>query len=172
MAEPVTIDEAKAQVRMVDDDSEDTFLTSLIAPARALVEKRTGLSFVAGERTYSFSRWGDYLEVYIRPVTAVEVTYGEDDTTYTGIAPLGRFPFRVYPASGDTFPTLVDGETITATVTTGALATTSNEYLIGKRAILLLIGLWFENRGEGPLTEDQQRTLDWALEPLSPLPAY
>ena len=38
MAEPITLDEAKAQCRMGDDDSEDTFITSLIAPARAYVE--------------------------------------------------------------------------------------------------------------------------------------
>jgi uncharacterized phiE125 gp8 family phage protein len=180
LAEPVTLAEAKAQVRMTEDDSEDTFLTSLIAPARAFIERRSRYLFVGGARTETFRRWGDYLEIYRRPIASVEsVTYSTsddpaDDISYTGfVADFNSFPLRIYPAFGGTgFPTLVDGQTITVSYTAGALDTTDEAYLIGKRAILLLIGFWFDNRGEGPLTEDQERTLKWCLEELGPVSAY
>jgi hypothetical protein len=62
--EPVTLREAKAQVRMANDDSEDEFLEGLISPARAYVERVSRYSFVAGSKTATFTRWGDFLEIY------------------------------------------------------------------------------------------------------------
>jgi uncharacterized phiE125 gp8 family phage protein len=180
LAEPVSLAEAKAQVRMVEDNSEDTFITSLIAPARAYVERVSRNLFVEGERTETFRRWGDYLELWRKPVVSVDtVTYSTsddpaDDIEYTGFAAdYNSFPLRIYPAFGGTgFPTLVAGQVITVVYTAGALATTDEQYLLGKRAMLLLIGLWFDNRGEGPLTEDQQRAYDMAIEGLRPVSAY
>lgn len=176
MAEPVTLAEAKAQVRMVEDDSEDTFIESLIAPARARVERVSGYSFVAGSRTAAFSRWGDYLELYHRPVTGITtVTYGSDGTgtEYEGQVNLSSYPVRIYPAAdGSGFPELADGETIIVTYTVGAVASTSEEYLIGKRAMLLLIGFWFDNRGEVPLSKDAQLAFTGLMDDLRPLSAY
>jgi hypothetical protein len=57
---------------------------------------------------------------------------------------LGRFPLRIYPATNSSFPALNDGEVITVEYTSGVLTSTDEEYLIGKRAMLLLIGHWFE----------------------------
>jgi uncharacterized phiE125 gp8 family phage protein len=180
LAEPVTLAEAKAQVRMSTDDSEDTFITSLIAPARAYVERVSRNLFVAGERTETFRRWGDYLEIWRRPIASVDtVTYSTsddpaDDIEYTGFATdLNSFPVRIYAAFGGTgFPTLVDGQVITVVYTAGALDATAEEYLLGKRAMLLLIGFWFDNRGEAPLTKDQQLAFDMVLGGLAPLSAY
>lgn len=177
MAEPVTLAEAKAQVRMVDDNSEDTFITSLIAPARARIERASGFMFVAAERTAVFTGWGDYLQLWRRPVATIDtVEYGSDGTgtEYEGFqANLGGYPVKIYPAlDGSGFPELDDGQTITVTYTTGALNDESEEYLLGKRAMLLLIGFWFDNRGEVPLSKDVQFALDCILNELSPLPAY
>lgn len=180
MAEPVTLAEAKSQVRMVEDDSEDTFITSLIAPARAYVERASRLLFVAGTRTETFRQWGDYLEIWRRPIASIQtVTYSTsddpaDDVEYEGFATdFNSFPLRIYPALGGTgFPTLVDGQVITVAYTTGALAATSEEYLIGKRAILLLIGFWYDNRGEVPLSKDVKFALDCILDELRPISAY
>lgn len=178
MAEPVTIAEAKAQTNMVDDDSQDTFLTSLLAPARAYVERATGFFWVAATRTEAFSRWGDYLEIYRRPIASIgSVTYGADGTgaEYEGFqANLAAFPLRIYPAS-EGFPDLASGQTIAVTYTSGVLVSTSEEYLIGKRAMLLLIGLWFDNRGEipvGSVTGDIARAVEFALDGLRPVSAY
>jgi uncharacterized phiE125 gp8 family phage protein len=180
LAEPITLAEAKAQVRMVEDDSEDTFITSLIAPARAYVERVSRFSFVAGERTVTFPAWGNYLAIWRQPIASVDsVTYSvsddpADDVAYEGFAAdLNSFPLRIYPAlGGNGFPTLVDGQTITVTYTTGALDDESEEYLIGKRAMLLLIGFWYDNRGEVPLTKEVKLAFDSILSELTPLSAY
>lgn len=178
MAEPVTLSEAKYQCRMEDDTSDDTFITSLIAPARAYVERRTRRLFVEGERTETFARWGDYLEIWRSPIVSIDtVAYSTtddptDDEEYTGfIANLG-FPARISPADGDDFPDLIEGGTITVTYTAGALEATSEEYLIGKRAILLLIGFWYDNRGEVPLSKDARFAIDELLNELGPVSAY
>lgn len=179
MAEPVTLAEAKAQCRMVEDDSEDTFLTSLIAPARAYVERRSRRLFVGGSRTETFWRWGDYLEIWRSPITSIEsVSYSttadpDDDADYTGFVVNLGFPARINPSlDGSGFPELIEGGTITVTYTGGALDPTSEDYLLGKRAILLLIGFWCENRGEVPIDKNTELALDCILDDLSPIPVY
>lgn len=183
MAEPVTLAEAKAQVRMVDDASEDTFITSLIAPARAYVERVSRHFFETGTRVQTFYQWGDYLEIYRRPITAITtVKYSVsddplDDVEYEGFAvDFNSFPLRIYPAlGGNGFPTLVDGQVITVTYTGTALASTTEEYLIGKRAMLLLIGHWFDNR-ETAVIGQTSSEVDFAvrelLDTLRPVSAY
>ena len=177
MAEPISLTEAKAQVRMNNDDTQDTFITSLIAPARALVERRSGYSFVAGTRVFQFTRWGDFLEIYLRPISSVtSVEYVDEegaDATYEDyLAPLGAYPFRIFPAVNDEFPTIADGTTITVTLAADAVDSTSQEYLIGKRAMLLALGFWFDNRGEVPLSKEVQLALDSLLAEITPIPAY
>lgn len=181
MAEPVTLTEAKAQVNMVNDNSQDTFLTSLIAPARAYVERVTRYFWVAATRTETFGSWGDFLELYRRPIASVDhIYYGpagdNTDTEYTGaITPVGRFPLRIYPATDASFPDLNDGEVVTVQYTSGALDATSEEYLIGKRAMLLIIGDWFEYREGsmiGTLSPNVQFALDQLLDTLRPVSAY
>jgi uncharacterized phiE125 gp8 family phage protein len=180
MAEPVTLAEAKAQVRMADDTSEDTFLTSLLAPARAYVERVSRHFFESGTRTETFRRWGDYLEIYRRPIaTVTSVKYSTsddpaDDIEYTGFAvDFNSFPLRIYPAfGGNGFPELVDGQVITVIYTVTSMPTTSEEYLIAKRAMLLLIGYWFDNRGEVPLNKEMKLALDDMLGAIQPLSAY
>jgi uncharacterized phiE125 gp8 family phage protein len=183
VAEPITLAEAKAQVRMVEDDSEDTFITSLIASARAYVERVSRHYFVAATRTETFRRWGDYLEIYRRPVasiTSVKYSVSDDpldDVSYEGFAAdLNSFPLRIYPAFGGTgFPALVDGQTITVIFVSGAYGSTTEEYLIGKRAMLLLIGHWFENR-EAAVVGQASAEVDFAvnslLDTLRPVSAY
>jgi uncharacterized phiE125 gp8 family phage protein len=183
MAEPVTITEAKAQCRMADDNSEDTFITSLIAPARAYVERVSRCLFVEGTRVETFRRWGDYLEIWRRPITSITtVTYSTsddpvDDVEYEGFATdFNSFPLRIYPAfGGNGFPTLVDGQTITVTYVAGAMAATSEEYLLGKRAMLILIGHWFEYREAalaGQVSSDVEFTVRSLLDELRPISAY
>lgn len=179
MAEPVTLTEAKAQCRMADDTSEDTFITSLIAPARAYVERVSTYGLVAGTRVFTFSKWGDYLEIYLRPITSLtSVAYVDEEgdaQTYTPLAPLGAYPFRIFPVASDEFPTILEGSTITVTVAAGALDATSQEYLIAKRAILLLIGHWFEFREAaliGQVTDEIAFAVSSLLDDLRPISAY
>jgi uncharacterized phiE125 gp8 family phage protein len=182
LAEPVSLTEAKQQTRMVDDDSEDTFITSLIAPARAYVERVSRFLFVGGERTETFWRWGDYLEIWRQPITSIDtIAYSTtadpvDDVEYTGFVVNSGFPTRISPAlDGIGFPELIDGGTITVTYTAGALATTDEAYLIGKRAILLLIGHWFDIRGTaavGTISSEIEFAVTELLNTIKPLSAY
>jgi uncharacterized phiE125 gp8 family phage protein len=181
MAEPVTLTEAKAQCRMENDNSDDTFITSLIAPARAYVERVGRRLFVAGTRTETFNRFGDYLEIWRSPITAItSVEYStsddpNDDAAYTGfVANLG-FPARISPADGDEFPDLITGGTITVTYTAGAIDAASEEYLIGKRAMLILIGHWFEFReaaAAGIVSNEIAFCISSLLDELRPISAY
>jgi uncharacterized phiE125 gp8 family phage protein len=174
--EPVNLSEAKAQCRMAEDTSEDSFIASLIAPARAYVERVSRYLFVGGERTETFTRWGDYLEIWRQPITSIDsVTYSTTDDplgdeTLTGFVSYLGFPARV--SLEDDFPDLIEGGTITVTYTAGAVASTSEAYLIGKRAMLLLIGYWFDNRGEVPLSREAKLAFDEILRDLSPVSAY
>lgn len=179
MAEPVSIDEAKAQCRMVEDDSEDTFIESLIAPARAYVERITRFFWVAATRTERFNAFGDYLEIFRGPIaTLTSITYGPDGTgtSYSGAqVNLGARPVRIYPAVDDAFPELDDGNTIIVTFTSGALSSTSEEYLIGKRAMLILIAHWFEYResaAAGIVSKDVDFTVRELLDSIRPVSAY
>jgi uncharacterized phiE125 gp8 family phage protein len=181
MTEPVSLSEAKAQCRMADDDSEDTFITSLIAPARAYVERVSRFFFVAASRTETFGAFGDYLEIYRRPIASVdEIAYldsdGADATYADAVVNLDRFPLRIYPAIvGDGFPDLGEGGAVTVTFTSGALDAPSEEYLIGKRAMLLLIGHWFEFREAaqaGVVSSEIAFAISSLLDELRPVSAY
>lgn len=180
MAEPVTLAEAKAQTNMVGDDSQDTFLTSLLAPSRAYVERVSRYFWVAATRTETFGAWGDFLEIHRRPIASVDaISYTDEagsDADYTGfLAPLTRYPLRIYPGIDTSFPALGDGGAISVTYTSGALSSTSEEYLIGKRAMLLLIGHWFENREAfalGTISPEVAFALDSLLDELRPVSAY
>lgn len=180
MAEPVSLTEAKAQCRMETDASDDTFITSLIAPARAYVERVSTYGLVAGSRVFTFAKWGDFLEIYLRPITSVtSVAYADDAgdaQTYTGyLAPIGVYPFRIFHAVGDEFPAIAAGTSIVVTVAAGAVDSSSQEYLIAKRAILILIGHWFEYREAaqaGIVSAEIAFCVSSLLENLRPLPAY
>lgn len=182
MAEPVTLAEARAQVNIIDDADTtfDTFLTSLIGPARAYVERVTRYYWVAGSRSQTFGAWGDFLEIYRHGVTAVgpDITYTDEtgaDATYRDFEiALGEFPIRISPAIDGEFPTLGEGGQITVPFTVAALDSTSEEYLIGKRAMLLLIGHWFEYREAGTLNVSSEIafTVKSLLDELRPVSAY
>ena len=182
--EPVTLTEVKAQTNMADDDSQDVFLASLIAPARAYCERVSGFVYVRRELTATFRRWGDYLEIWRGPVVSIEsVTYSvsddpADDVEYTGFAAdLNSKPVRIYAAlGGNGFPEIVAGQTITVAYTAGFEdGSNAEEVLIGKRAMLLLIGHWFENR-ETAVIGQASSEVDFAvrslLDELRPVSAY
>lgn len=175
--EPVSLTEAKAQCRMLEDDSEDVFIASLIAPARAFVERVGRVSLVGKTVSEAFYRWGDYLEIYRRPVASIDsITYGSDGTgtDYEDYqANLSAFPVRIYPI--DDFPELDDGVTGIVTYTTGALGETSEEYLIAKRAVLLLVGHWFEFReaaATGQVSDEIEFCITSMMDSIRPVSGY
>lgn len=82
--EPVSLDEAKAHLRVVGDD-EDPYISTLIAVAREMAEGRLNRTIRQRTRTEVFASWNDTLVLRKPPVILVtDVSYvdgnGEDQT--------------------------------------------------------------------------------------------
>lgn len=82
-AEPVTLDAAKAQLR-VDTTDDDALITSLIAAARARAEWHTGRAFVTQSWTLWLDAWpcNGIIEIPLPPLQSVAsvTAYALDDS--------------------------------------------------------------------------------------------
>ena len=86
VAEPLSLTEAKAWMRIVDYTTDDTLITSLIKSTRKNLEKYTGLSF--GTKTLDVIMENDKLEFElpyspVQSVTSVEKWDGDEWVTLT-----------------------------------------------------------------------------------------
>lgn len=151
MAEPLTTAEAKAHLR-VTDTSEDALIASYIVAAREWVEQYTGHVLVEGEIVDSYSAWGTHLTLRNQPINdydPIEITYTDingDPVNYAdGVVRDQRYPWTIWPPTGQTFPTLGDQGSIIVTYTAGYADAASVPQAL-KQAMLLLIGQWHDNR--------------------------
>jgi uncharacterized phiE125 gp8 family phage protein len=162
MAEPVSLAEAKAHLR-VTSDHENTLIESYIVAAREWVENYTGYILVSRQIVETFSSWGGPLTLHNRPISALgEITYTDadgDETVYAdGVLRTFTYPAKIYPPSGSTFPTLGTDGGITVNYTAG-YATAADVPHALKQAMLLLIGYWHVNReAEAPAGLSQLAT--------------
>lgn len=121
LVEPITVEQAKDYLRILDDTSHDAKIEGMIPRAREWVEDHTGVVLVAREFTEYFSDW-NALTIYRRPVTEVAITYGlsgaEDQTEFSSFsAALNQRPIRF--ASVSAWPELPAGNEISVTYTAG-----------------------------------------------------
>ncbi|HMR51199.1 MAG TPA: head-tail connector protein [Amaricoccus sp.] len=145
---PVTLDEAKAHLR-VDGDHEDALIGSLIRAALAHAEKWCGQPFQ--EQT-----WEQVLDAFpaaeidleigpVASVTSVKYDDGDGEQTVDGadyeVDTVSRSGW-VVPAAGFAWPTALDG--VSAVRVRFVVGTSAP--LEVKQAILLMIGFWFESR--------------------------
>jgi uncharacterized phiE125 gp8 family phage protein len=81
-AEPVTLDQAKAWLRVESGSDEDALIAALIAAARARAEWHTGRAFVTQAWTLWLDRAGTCITIPLPPLQAVaSVTlYKRDDS--------------------------------------------------------------------------------------------
>lgn len=80
-SEPVTLDEAKAHLRVIGTD-EDDYITGLITAAREMAEGRLNRTIARRTRTDVFASWREDLVLAKPPVVSVDgVTYVDDTGT-------------------------------------------------------------------------------------------
>jgi uncharacterized phiE125 gp8 family phage protein len=152
--EPVTVAEAKAQLR-VDATDEDTLIASLILTSRLHVEAALGLALITQSWRLMLDRWGAdaALELPLRPlqsIDAVRVLPAEGaavviaPTNY--LADVASVPPRlvrtgmIWPQPGKA----ANGIEIDLTAGFGAAADDVPAPL--RQALLLLVAHWYERR--------------------------
>lgn len=144
-AEPVTLEMAKGQCQVDDDDTSwDSLLIRLIKTARAHCESVTGLSFAVQTVDASCTSYADLSSLPVAPVTDIDsIGFTDDPEALDGIVELvpDRFAPTIALKSGEAWPALSIGSRIAVTLTAGGDAPEEAVH-----AMLLLIGHWFRNR--------------------------
>lgn len=177
--EPVTLQEAKAHLR-VDDNSENELIDSLRVAAREYVENFTSRKLITQTWDLKLDAFpcGNCLDLPFAPVASVSSisyidTAGTTQTwassNYTVDAPSGAFamPGRITPAYQVIWPAtrnVINAVTVRFVVGYGATVYTV-PYLL-RAAIKLLIGHWYANRepvAVGTITSDIPQTVQAML---------
>lgn len=152
--EPVSLDEAKVQIRLTANDF-DAELAHLITAARQTVEHDTGMTLSQATCSQCWDAWpsGNVFELLTRPVQSItSITYldvdGASQTLSASLYALDAT--RVHPVIQPTYnavfpPARLINNAITATYVAGYAAASSIPAPL-KRAMLLLIGHWFNVR--------------------------
>lgn len=144
-SEPVTLVEAKRQVRASDFSDDDAYLTDLIAAARNHAEKYCGVYLAQQTVTVRASGWCDFAALSVLPAQSVtSVAYvdtsGSAQTLANTVYELrGSAIVLKY---GQVWPTIQTGSLITLIAVVGYA---SIEPAV-KHAILLRIADLYENR--------------------------
>jgi uncharacterized phiE125 gp8 family phage protein len=151
-AEPVTVNEAKAALR-IDDTRFDALLPGLIASARAVAEQETGRQLVAQIWRTELADWpADTDIIAIHRATACAITYW-DGATFVSLAGAG-YVFApdsttgngtsLAPAVGSSWPTLGDvaiGPRVRIDLTAGVAAASASAVPAGIQTfITALVG--------------------------------
>lgn len=103
--EPVSLELAKAQLRVLDD-SEDGLICSYVRAAREWVENYTGYILVRRPVTQTFTEFWSYFELYNRPVVEIiGVTYTDTDGVDQDILPVDLLTSGVRIRPSDAWPT-------------------------------------------------------------------
>jgi uncharacterized phiE125 gp8 family phage protein len=151
--EPVSLDEAKASLR-VEHDDDDQLISALIASARMQIEGQGKIALISQNWRMMFDCWPHHGRIAVRPaplraLNAARVYdfHGEPQPVDTqafvpdlGVSVLAFMPWTV-PVPGR----IAAGIELDVTVGFGNAATDVPEPL--RQAIRLLVTHWYENRG-------------------------
>ena len=156
-AEPVSLAEAKAHLRVTHAD-DDAYISRLIAAARRAIELASGLRLVSQGWSLFADRWPDtpMLSLQLAPVSSITdiITYGEDDTAAT-VDPAHYYldavsrPGRAVLRDGRTPPRggrAVNAIEVRFTAGFGAAAAVPEEL---RQAVLMTVAHWYDHRGDG-----------------------
>lgn len=95
-AEPVSLDEAKAHLRIVDYADDDDYVSDIIAAARRAIEDATGRTLIDTEFTQHVRGWCPWIDLIRGQAhTAEAITYDADDGTEQTVDP-ALYELRAY----------------------------------------------------------------------------
>jgi uncharacterized phiE125 gp8 family phage protein len=148
-SEPISLELAKLQCRIVDDTSEDALLCSYVRGAREFAEEYIGRALVRRSFTEHFAEFPAYFEILRRPLVSVApIAYTDEAGAAQTFADFtianGTYPARVYPETGATWPAINEYGGVDLIYTAGY-----DEGEVPQRAIqamLLIIGHWYNVR--------------------------
>lgn len=158
LAEPVSLAEAKAHLRITHND-DDAYVSALIVAARRAIEQRTSLRLLQQGWSLFLDQWpqAKVASLHLSPVMEIDdiITYGEDDT------PAVFDPAHYYldaasrPARAvlrdDRLPPrggrAINGIEIRFKAGFGTSPASVPQDL--KQALLLTLAHWFSHRGDG-----------------------
>lgn len=153
VAEPMTLAEAKTQLRVENTDS-DTEITTLIIVVRKHVERVTNLSLIDTVWAERFDFFPPFFEFLRAPISAIgSVTYLDEDGVSQTLAASKYVldgtskPSRLVEADGEVWPTtqhMVNAVTVNYTAGFGATSASVDEDII--HALKLLLTHYYENR--------------------------
>jgi uncharacterized phiE125 gp8 family phage protein len=155
--EPVSLNEAKAWLRL-DNTDEDSMITALITAARLTVEAASRRLLISQNWRLVMDHWpvGGIVKVQLSPFKTILAARSFDingnATTYdpTGfIVDKASEPARIMAANNIAPVTGRPFAGIELDVQLGFGANASDVPQPLRQAILLLVALWFENRGDG-----------------------
>jgi len=154
--EPVTLDEAKAHLKL-DTDADDALLGTLIAAARARAEWHAGRAFVTQSWVLWLDCWRDVVDMPLPPLHAVTevTTYAGDDSSTV----LDPSSYRIDLAGsrvvlGCAPPTNLRRRNALAVAFDAGYGGAASDVPADIRAAILdLTAELYANRGDGPETE-------------------
>lgn len=152
--EPVSLAEARAHARALDNADDNALLVSYIKTARIYVEKQSGWILLRRSFQQYFDHWSGYIELDKRPVVSVQsVIYHDVNDTQQLLSDyvlrLGSGASRIYAPSGG-FPVLGQNRQAMVVYTAGfEEGSIADELELGRQAILMLVAHWYSYREAG-----------------------
>lgn len=150
--EPVSLDEAKAHLR-VDHDTDDDLITALIAAARQFAETFTRRAFVTQTWRLELDAFPAEIRLPRSPIQAVtSVQYvdeaGSTQTLGSSLYVLDKAtePARLIPAYDQSWPAARNFTAALKVTYTAGYGDAAAVPQAIKQALLLLIGHWYERR--------------------------
>lgn len=160
MVEPITREQAKAQLR-VTSSAEDTLIDDAIIDARGWIERYTGLVLTCREVVEALHDFGSPLRAW--PIVSIDsIQYLDDAQAEAALdvsayfAQIARRPARLTARS---WPTIYPGSTVTVTMMAGfadPAAIIAFSPLIMRAMRILVAGFFLDRRGGDVFTKAEE----------------